>query len=131
VTNFDDPRIAKLPHWAQELIDGAATDASRAEYWRRHVDRLRDEIDRIRAEHAKATGPDAYDTWTAVDQHDGSEVRRGIGTGDAVYFGKQDDVLPDFAVSFRDGGLDITCNVSGYVIRPSRSGMTAYTLRIE
>lgn len=129
MTDFDDPRISKLPHWAQELINAGERATASRDRWRLRVDELTAQIDRMQAEYAAEHGAAVYDTWTTEEDSDGAEVHIGLGVGVPVRFGKPDDITGDFVVAYRDGGLDVDVEFTGFTIKPNT--MQHPTLRIE
>jgi hypothetical protein len=128
-SDFDDPRIGKLPVWAQELIHVGDIATRSVTHWRNRVDELSDKIDEMRVAHAAERGAVVYDTWTSEDGSDGSEVRTGLGVGIPVRFGDSADICETFTVTYRDGGLDIEVQRSDYVLKSG--SMRSPTLRIE
>lgn len=131
-TKFDDPRIAKLPLWAQELMTQARIAERSAVYWNEKHEAKCAELDAVRAEHARKHGAAEYDTWViehGTDTYDDSEIRFGLGTGRTVMFGDSTDTCEMYTVTYKDGGLNITGQGGGFTLKLPRFGDD--TLRVD
>jgi hypothetical protein len=131
-TKFDDPRIGNLPKWAQEIIEHGRSAERSANYWNRQHEEACAELDRVRADHAREHGAAEYDTWvveTGTDAYSDTEIRFGLGTGRAVEFGDSSDICPMYTVIYKDGGLNITTQGSGFALKLPR--FSNDTLRVD
>lgn len=121
--DYSDPRISKLPRWAQEVIEEGRKAQESARYWQ---GRYRDQVettDALRARYAEENGAPEYDTWVSEDlQEAEAEVaNQGLGTGRPVYFGT-DKTWATYTVRLEDGALDVQVESSNYLIRPNGYG---------
>lgn len=128
-TKFDDPRIDKLPLWAQQLFQEAKKAERNAVYWNTRHDAKSTELDQARQEFADNKGAVQYDTWVSVEQDDYEAANYGLGVGRNVEFGDPAEGCSTFTVIHKDGGLNI--HVEGpWLLKPA-PGMVNYDLRIE
>jgi hypothetical protein len=115
-TKFDDPRIAKLPLWAQQLMQAAKKAEKSAVYWNEQYDAKSAELDAAREGFARTNGAAGSNTWVEIDKDDYESARFGLGTSRTVEFGDPDDSAT-FTVNYVDGGLNI--DVHGqWLLRP-------------
>lgn len=131
MTDYNDPRIEKLPGWARGLIQ-RGFEAERANsFWKAHAESAQAETDALRAEHARANGAEQFDTWV-YDRRivDEGETLFGLGVGRPVAFGDPSTGCGDWTVTYRDGGLDITTLYGDVSIMPGRRN-GAPDVRIE
>lgn len=128
-TRFDDPRIAKLPLWAQQLMEAAKKAERSAAYWNEQHEAKSAELDQVRAEFARTNGTPGSNTWVHIDRDDYESERYGLGTSRAVEYGNPDDIAADFTVTYKDGGLNV--EVHGQWLLKPASSMTNHDLRIE
>ncbi len=129
--DYDDPRIQKLPAWARELIEDGRKARKSADYWIGREEAKSKELDDLRRKYAAENGQEGSDTWVFEDLDGGEEARFGLGSGRPVCFATDPtDLTPDFTVTFRDGGLDISIEGPEYTIQMDRYD-PAKPLRIE
>jgi hypothetical protein len=127
--DFNDPRIAKLPMWAQEIIEAGRGARRNAAYWHEKYVEACDENIALKEAHAREHGAAEYDTWV-TDDNDSDGIHFGLGVGRPVDFGPPDDIVGAFTVTWRDGGLDIRSQSSALTFKTSRHG-DGPDLRVE
>lgn len=127
-TKFDDPRIEKLPRWAQDLMQEAKKAERSAVYWNEKHDAKSAELDAAREEFARTGGVAGSNTWVDVDKDDYESARYGLGTSRAVEFGDPDDTAT-FTVTYKDSGLNVVVH-GQWLLKPG-NGYVNHDLRIE
>lgn len=129
-TTDNDARIARLPQWAQALIEEGVKAKRSAEYWQGRADAEERKNEELVRKLADKFGVAVYDTWVSEELPDGDEARTGLGVARPVDFGDSDEIVPEFTVTYRDRGLDVSIQNGFYLLRPGGPGEIP-DLRIE